>query len=297
MQWFINRLNEGYVLVRNPFNYNQVSRIRLDDKVLDFIVFWTKDPTELVNRAEELRDYKYYVQVTINPYNTVIERNVPRKDKIIDSFIRLSKLIGRERVIWRYDPIILNRDMDVEYHYKYFEKLVARLCDYTEKCIISFIDFYPKIEKNMRKLDCRDITRDEMYIIGERFSAIARKYGISIQTCSEEVDLSSYGIGRSKCIDDQLISRILGQTLALPKDKNQRDVCGCVESVDIGAYNTCKHGCLYCYANYSEASEINNIKKHDMNSPMLIGNVEAKDKITDRRVESILAKQLNFFDL
>ncbi|WP_425448846.1 DUF1848 domain-containing protein [Dethiothermospora halolimnae] len=295
--WFFNRLKEGYVLVRNPMNYRQVSKIKLTPEVIDCIVFWTKDPTNIIKNLDKLNKYNYYFQVTINPYDKKIEKNVPMKKNIIKSFKFLSEKIGREKVIWRYDPILLTKDIDIAYHEKYFEVLASRLYGYTDKCVISFIDLYTKIKRNMKYINQEDINYEKMLFIGEKLSKIASKYNITIESCSEKINLSRVGINHGKCIDGELISRIVNQKLEIKKDKNQRELCGCIASIDIGTYNTCDYGCLYCYANFSDKSIKNNILKHDINSPMLIGNLESKDKITDRKIKTYIDNQISFSNM
>lgn len=288
LDWFFNRIKEGFVLVRNPMNYHQVSKVSLSPKVIECIVFWTKDPRKIINRLDELKDYKYYFQVTITPYGDKIERNIRNKEEIIESFKRLSEKIGKEKVIWRYDPIILSKDLTIEYHIKNFESLASRLSDYTNICTISFLDIYRKTERNMKTFNPIDMNNEIMLEIGSKFVKIAEHYNLKINTCSEKIDLSSVGIDHAKCIDDNLIAEITGYTLNIGKDKNQRDVCGCVTSIDIGAYNTCRHECLYCYANFSDTAVKNNIIKHDKNSPFLIGCEMEGDKLTVRKMESYI---------
>ncbi len=140
--WFFNRIKEGYVCVRNPMNIHQVSKISLSSNVVDGFVFWTKNPIPMMNRLNDLSDYKYYFQFTVNSYGKDIEANIPNKnDVIIPAFKRLSDLIGPERVIWRYDPILLTQQYSVEYHAKYFEEIAKRLSGYTHKCVICFVDY------------------------------------------------------------------------------------------------------------------------------------------------------------
>lgn len=294
-EWFFNRLKEGYVLVRNPINYNQISKIILNPKIIDCIVFWTKDPRKILKKIDLLEGYNYYFQVTINPYDNHIERNVASKSEIMDSFIKLSGLIGRKKVIWRYDPILLTDQIDINFHKKNFEKIASKLGKYTDRCIISFVDLYSKTERNMKSLNIKPLDEDLIIEISKIISEIASKYNIKVETCSESINLSKFGIKHGKCIDDSLISEIVGEEIILKKDKNQREVCGCVASIDIGAYNTCLNGCLYCYANFSDVAVKNNIKKHDINSPLLIGNLEPGDKITERKMESYRENQLNIF--
>ncbi|MDR7870710.1 MAG: DUF1848 domain-containing protein [Tissierellaceae bacterium] len=297
-EWFFNRLNEGFVLVRNPMNYHQVSKIELSPSLIDCIVFWTKDPTKIIRRLNELRSYNYYFQVTITPYNKDIETNVQDKDQIINSFIELSQLIGRERVVWRYDPIMLTNKLTVNYHKENYERIASKLAGYTDLCIISFIDLYRKTERNMKHINPESIPNYTMVQLGESLSKIASKYNLALKTCSEEIDLSSVAINHAKCIDDKLISKIVGQDLDINKDKSQRDICGCISSIDIGAYNTCKNGCLYCYANFSDKTVRNNVMNHDVNSPFLVGNIELGDVIYERKMVSYKREyvQSTFFD-
>lgn len=284
-EWFFNRIREGHVLVRNPMNYNQVSRVSLDPNLIDCIVFWTKDPLNMLMRLDELQDYKYYFQITITPYDNRMEGNIRNKEDIIDSFKLLSRKIGKEKLIWRYDPIILSDDITIDYHLEQFEKYAEKLSGYTDLCIISFLDLYRNTEINMKSIGPSVIRKEDMLFIGEELSKIARIHNMRIETCSEDIDLSSIGIEHSKCIDDDLVSRIVGQKLDIRKDKNQREICGCVSSIDIGAYNTCKHGCLYCYANFNTATVITNARKHNKDSPFLCGDLEENDKITDRKMK------------
>lgn len=289
--WFFNRLDEGYVLVRNPMNSHQVGKVILSPSVIDCIVFWTKDPAPMLNKLSLLSDYKYYFQVTINAYDKKIERNVPSKHSVIEAFIKLSNMIGKEKVIWRYDPIILTDKTNMEYHFKYFDLLASKLERYTNRCVISFVDFYQKSKRNMSHITMHPIDDLTMMAIGSKLVEIAHKHSINIETCSEEVDLLSPGIKQSKCIDDGLISEIIGKRIRVEKDKNQRDTCGCVESIDIGAYNSCKHGCLYCYANFSDTTVKNNTLKHDPKSPLLIGEIRPEDTIIDKKMKSYLRYQ------
>lgn len=295
--WFFNRLEEGYVLVRNPMNYYQVSKIQLTPNLIDCIVFWTKDPTNMLHRLNELKNYRYYFQITITGYDNTIERNVRAKEEVIEAFKTLSQTLGKNRVIWRYDPIIISPSIDLEFHKKNFTELVTTLSGYTERCIISFVDMYSKTERNMKHVEAKTIMAEDMRAIGKELSAIGSTHGLNIETCSEQVDLSSVGIEHAKCIDDRLISEIIGHKLNIDKDKNQRDICGCVSSIDIGAYNTCQHGCSYCYANFSEVAVKNNITNHNINSPFLIGHSEPDDKITDRKMQSYIDPQVSILDL
>lgn len=294
-QWFFNRIKDGYVLVRNPMNAHQISKISLSPDVVDGIVFWTKNPIPMLGRLDELKDYTYYFQFTLNSYGQDIESHVPNKQNVtIPAFQKLSDSIGPEKVIWRYDPIFLSDKYSPEYHIRYFEKLAKILHPYTKKCTFSFIDIYRNTEKNVKSLDIHPFSVEQQKYIAKNLADIAHSYGLQIDTCAEGIDLEQYGIQHARCIDDRLLSELIGCPLKVGKDKNQRLECGCIESIDIGTYNTCRNGCLYCYANYSQKSVQTNSQKHNPNSPLLFGEVGNDDKITERKMHSLLSPQIGF---
>jgi len=290
--WFFNRLNDGFVYVRNPINKNHISKVSLLPEHVDCFVFWTKNPEPFIKRLSELSEYKFYFQFTLNSYSKDLEPGVARKREIIDTFINLSQKIGKEKVIWRYDPILLSEKYTIEYHIKYFNSLAERLHPYTEKCVISFIDLYKKCERNLKNTTVKEIPEEKINILSQKLKDITLKYNISLETCAENVELASLGIGHNRCVDNVLIERILKKQIKVSKDKNQRDECGCVESIDIGAYNTCKHGCLYCYANFNHQMVTDNWNKHSTSSPLLFGEVGENDKVVERKAKSIITKTL-----
>ena len=263
-KWFMQRLKEQYVLVRNPFNANLVSCIPLSPSHIDAIVFWTKNSLPFHKYLKDIDNmgYKYYFQYTITPYK--------------------STLIGKEKVILRYDPIVLTSSYTIDYHIKAFEKLCNHLKDYTNKIIISFLDYYNNTSKNMQSHNVFNITTDDMHKLAEKFSSIAKSHNITLESCAEKIDLEKYNINHGKCIDDELIEKITGAKIKAPKD-NQREACGCIKCIDIGEYNSCIHNCLYCYANVNKDSAYKNYKLHNPLSPLLIGNIDyEKDKIVER---------------
>jgi DNA repair photolyase len=294
-EWFLNRIKEKFVYVRNPMNIHQISKISLKPDVVDCIVFWTKNPKPMLDKLELLKEYFYYFQFTLNPYEREIEPNLPFKDEIINTFKNLSDKIGPEKIIWRYDPILLNNKYSITYHIDNFEKLAGILKGYTEKIIFSFIDFYKRITENIRMINANKITIDEKNIVAEKFSQIARENNLSIDTCAEDIDFSKYGIAPARCIDDRLIAKITGYDLITEKDKSQRSVCGCVKSIDIGEYSSCSSGCIYCYANYSHNIVTKNVEKHYCLSPLLIGNINFDDIIKERAVTGNKAFQSELF--
>ena len=297
--WFFNRIKEKYVYVRNPMNISQVSKINLSAEFVDCIVFWSKNPEPMIDKLDLLKNYKYYFQFTLTSYGADIEKNIPSKrEKIFDTFKKLSDKIGDKKVIWRYDPIIITDKYSLGYHKKYFEKIAKTLSGYTEKCIISFMDIYSKVKRNMKEIKFYDINKDNELImeLSKYISEVGKDCNIRIETCAEEIELKDFGIGHAKCIDDKLISEIIGYDIKTKKDKNQRLPCGCIESFDIGAYNTCLSKCVYCYANYSEDKIKEMVKKDDKNSPILCGNISNSDKIVNKK-PYILKKEQAIFDL
>jgi DNA repair photolyase len=294
-EWFLNRIKEKSVYVRNPMNMRQISKISLEPDVVDCIVFWTKNPKPLLDKLQLLKEYFYYFQFTLNPYAQEIEPKLPCKNEIIDTFKKLSDKIGLEKVIWRYDPILINKKYSLTYHIDNFGKLFGILNGYTEKVIFSFIDFYKRITNNIKLINANEITTEEKNIIAEKFSQIAKRNNFSIDTCAEDIDLSKYGIAHARCIDDRLIAKITGSNFTAEEDKNQRLECGCVKSADIGEYSSCSNGCIYCYANYSQALVKENIKKHNCLSPLLIGDVNSGDIIKEKEAVSNKMLQSEFF--
>ena len=286
-EWFMERLRQKYVLVRNPFNAHSISRIPLTPDNVDAIVFWTKNSKPIHRYLDEIDElgYKYYFQYTITPYKNDLEEKVQDKKEIVETFKKLSEKTGSEKVILRYDPVILSDNYTIDFHKKAFARLCDLLAPYTKKIIFSFLDDYKKISKNIKQLNIKEISEEEMYIIAENFSSIAKDNGLIIESCAEQIDLERFGINHGKCIDNELIEKITGYKISAGKD-NQRNACGCVKCIDIGEYNTCMHKCLYCYANINKDAVFKNYKLHDKKSPLLIGYVdEIKDKITDRNIK------------
>lgn len=292
-KWFFNRIKEQYVLVRNPMNARQISKISLDPDVVDGIVFWTKNPIPMLDKLDMLQNYMYYFQFTLNSYGQDVEPHVPSKQNhIVPAFQKLSDLIGPERVIWRYDPIFFNEKYSSEYHVRYFEKLAKILHPYTKKCTISFIDLYRNTQKNIDGLKLQSISIEQQKQLAQNLSEIAHGYGLKMDTCAEGIELEPYGIQHARCIDDRLLGKLLNCPLKVGKDKNQRLECGCIESLDIGAYNTCRNGCLYCYANYSQKSVATNSTRHNPESALIFGEVGPEDKIIERKMQSFKSMQL-----
>lgn len=280
-KWFINRIREGYVLNKNPFNAKQIKRIALTPYQIDAIIFWTRNPKPLMKYLDELNElgFNYYFQYTITGYPRELEKNTPHPMKAIETFIELSDKIGKERVIWRYDPIIFTEYTDFDEHIRLFDKISKYLENKTDKVVISFADPYRKITKKLEAVKYQDIleNKKKLYELVKIMSDIAISRNMIVESCSEEIDLDYCNIKHGKCIDDDLIENLFKINLNIGKDKNQRKECGCVQSVDIGIYNTCSHGCTYCYATFSDTLVEKNKLLHDPNSPILIGKIEDLD--------------------
>lgn len=276
-KWFINRYREGYVDVRNPFYNKQVSRIYFKD--VDGIVFCTKNPIPIIPYLKEI-EKPILFHITLTPYNKDIEPNVIDKNKIIDSIKDISKIIGIDNIYIRYDPILINDKYTVDYHIKAFDKLCSRLDGYVKHIIISFIDEYKNVKKNINELKLRELTEEDYKKIGINFSNSAKNHNMTVQTCFEENNLVEYGFIKRDCIDGNLAFRLTGKTNF---KKWKARGCGCIEMVDIGSYNCCSHFCKYCYANYDEDKVIKNINIHNPNSSMILGELEKTDIIKVRK--------------
>lgn len=271
-EWFMRRLQEGYVVVRNPMNHRHIRRVELAPDKVSGIVFWTKNPKPFLKYLPQLdaMGYVYYFQFTLNPYSKEIEGGLPALTERVETFQHLAERLGPKRVVWRYDPIILGSGLTVEWHMAQYSSLAQKLQGCTERCVISFLDFYTKTLRSTRHLGLRPITSDEMHACGRFIGDVAKAHGIAVYACCEAVDLTAYAISRASCIDADLIAEIAGVPVEAPRDQGQRPGCGCASSIDVGVYNTCLHQCAYCYANTSAKAVRENARRHDPNSPLLI---------------------------
>lgn len=301
-KWFMNRIQEGYYVKVNPFNVKQKKIVSLAPEDVTCIVFWTKNPKPLMQQLNKLDKlgYYYYFQFTLNDYPKELEPFLPSVTSRISIFKELSHTIGRNKVVWRYDPIILSNKTNVDYHINKFSQLAESLNGYTNRVVISFVDMYGKTKNKFRHLEEKyglnfyDILSQEneqnFIRLAQSFSKVAKENNMEIQTCAEKINLDPFGIRHGACIDSKIINEIISEEQnALKKDKNQRNECLCVTSEEMGSYDTCKFHCSYCYAVRSEKTVKNTVKKYDPNSPLLIGQFEEKEKID-------LTYQLKLFD-
>ena len=291
-EWFLNRIREGYVLVRNPYQFSQVTRYSLSPDVVDLIAFCTKNPAPMLPHMDALKDYGQYWFVTITPYGKDIEPYVPYKEAVMEDFQKLSELVGVDRIGWRYDPIVLDDWHSMEWHISQFESMAKTLSGYTKTCVISFIDLYKKVERNFP--EARNVPPKDKIAIGKELIQIAAQYGMMVRPCAEGQELAAYGADCSGCMTIQTFETALHASLDVPKKyqnlKNRN--CGCMLTADIGAYDTCAHLCRYCYANSNLALVRENRKKHDPNSPFLIGHAMPGDVIHEAEQRSWIDRQL-----
>lgn len=293
-KWLINRIEEGYVLVRNPYNSSQVTRYNLNPDVVDCIEFCTKNPKPMLKYLDKIDKYRQYWFVTITPYGKNIEPNVPRKEEVIESFKKLSKHVGINSISWRYDPIFIGEGFDVEKHIYEFQKMSSELKGYTNSCTISFLDLYEKVKRNAKGL--KPPTREEEIKIAKAFSRIGKENDMVIHGCCENDFLIEYGIDCDGCMSQKILEKSIGSKIKLPSGRTIRKQCNCILGNDIGAYDTCMHLCKYCYANTDAMLVKENVKKHDDNSPFLIGEKRIDDKITQAKQKSWIVEneQLSF---
>lgn len=282
MKWFINRLKTGWLLVRNPCNPTQLSRVPLNPAEVRCIAFWSKNPEPLAAHLESLRPYCFFLQFTLNPYGGEMESGLPELARRLETFRLLADAIGRERVIWRYSPVILSERYSAGFHVDNFGRLAEALSGFTEECKLSFLDVYPKIAARMRALRVTSESPVQLFALARQLAALAHAGGIRVSSCGDP-NLESAGITASACIDPRLIERLTGLPIVPKKDRGQREACRCTESVDVGTYQTCLNGCAYCYANHSHAAALRRAQKYDPESPLLCDSVKPGDTVRERR--------------
>lgn len=289
-EWLLNRFREGYVLTRNPMFPNKVTRYELCPETVDCVVFCSKNYAPLLPHIDEIKNrFHIYCHYTITAYGKDVEPGVPDIETSIETLKKLSKAVGRQRISWRYDPILLTETYTIERHIKTFEAMAERLSGHIDRCIFSFVELYKKLKYNMPEII--PMTEKDKDILAQNLGAIAKKYGMTIQTCGTNGDFSRYGIASSGCLTLDIIGRANNIAFRNLKHKGMREGCHCIESRDIGAYDTCPNGCRYCYANQSPQKALENYRRHDPNSPLLLGSLGPDDVVTAGSQKSFLVKK------
>ena len=286
-EWLLNRFSEGYVLSRNPLFPNKVTRYELTPDKVDCVVFCSKDYRPILPRLHEITDrFNTYFHYTITAYGRDVEPGVPSIDESIDTLVELSGIVGGQRVAWRYDPVLLTDKYTVETHLETFESMAERLHPHIDRCIFSFVEMYRKLERNMPEiLPLGDEDKDEL---ARGLGGIAKRLGMTIQTCGTNGDYTRYGILKSGCMTLDILGRANGMEFRDLKHRGMREGCHCIESRDIGAYDTCLNGCRYCYANTNPDKALENVLLHDPKSPLILGYLRPEDTVVQGAQRSFL---------
>ena len=295
-KWLLKRFEEGYVYTRNPLFPNKVTRYELSPDKIDAVLFCSKNYAPILPRLREITDqYRTYFHYTITAYGRDIEPGVPSVEESIRTLIELEKIVGRGRIAWRYDPVLLTDTYTVERHLETFAYMAEQLAPHIDRCIFSFVEMYKKLETNMPELV--PLTEDDKQHLAEGLGATAAKYGMRIQTCGTNGEYSRYGIRSSGCATLEILGRANGCEFKDIKHKGMREGCHCIESRDIGAYDTCLNGCKYCYANKSPQKARENYKLHDPASPLLIGHLDKDDVVIQGNQKSFLLSDVRRYSL
>lgn len=257
---------------------------------IDCVVFCSKNYKPILSRLHEITDkFNTYFYYTITAYGTDIEPGVPSINESIETLMALSTQVGKKRVAWRYDPVLLTDVYTIERHLQTFERAARIISPYIDRCIFSFVEMYKKLKTNMPELI--PLTEQDKEQIAEGLGAIAKKYGIFLQTCGTNGDYSRYGIHKSGCMTLDILGKSNGIEFKNLKHKGMREGCHCIESRDIGAYDTCMNGCKYCYANKTPRKAFENFKFHNPMSPLLLGELKPEDTVIRGVQKSFMIKK------
>lgn len=288
-KWLLKRFEEGYVYSRNPLFPNKVTRYELTPDRVDCVVFCSKNYKPILPYITQITDrFHTYFHYTITAYGMDVESGVPSIEESLDTLITLSQLVGKQKVAWRYDPVLLTEKYTIQTHLESFEHMAKKLSPHIDRCIFSFVEMYKKLEYNMPELI--PLTDADKQQLAEGLGRIAAKYGLYIQTCGTNGDFQEYGIHPSGCMTLEIFGGANGILFRDLKHKGMRQGCHCIESRDIGAYDTCMNGCKYCYANKRTEKAFENFKYHDPDSPLLLGHLKDTDTVQVGSQKSYLIK-------
>lgn len=288
-EWLLERLRTGEVLVPYLRDPSKLGHVELHPDKVDCIVFWTKNAEPLLDKLVVIDSlgFNYYFSFTITGYGCDIEQRVPPTDKAIDTFLRLSDRLGQKRVDWRYDPIMIDANHSLTWHSEAFESICRKLQGATERCIINFIKSYRHLPQVSEVDD--DLVRN----LAGRLAEIAASYEIPLYCCTEARNLEGLGIEFSSCIDKSKIEELCAYPITAKKDPGQPKTCRCIQSIDIGMYDSCHHGCNYCYAIANQKKLTQNIEGHKRESLTLIDVPLEGVTIVDRSGSSLRRAQLS----
>ena len=286
-RWLLKRFEEGYVLSRNPLFQHKVTRYELTPDQVDCVVFCSKNYAPILPHINSITErFHTYFHYTITAYGKEIEPGVPGIDESMATLAKLSEVVGANRIAWRYDPVLLTSEYTVRRHLETFERMASFLSGHIDRCIFSFVEMYRKLQTNMPELI--PLTEKDKEELAAGLGAIAAKYKIPIQTCGTNGDYTSYGISSSGCMTLNILGQANGVQFRNLKHQGMRQGCHCIESRDIGAYDTCLNGCKYCYANTNRQKARENYKLHDPDSPLLLGHLRPSDTVQQGMQRSFL---------
>ena len=285
--WLLKRFKEGFVYSRNPLFPNIITRYELNPNIVDCVVFCSKNYEPILDRLTEITDkFNTYFHYTITAYGRDIEPNVPTIDESIEILIKLSKIVGKQRIAWRYDPILLTKKYTKQIHYNTFDYMSKRLSPHIDRCIFSFVDMYKKLETNMPEIII--LNNNDKIEIAKNIGSIAKKHNMIIQTCATIEDFKQFGILQSGCMTSEILGNANNITFKKVRHSGNRQGCKCIENRNIGDYDTCPNGCKYCYANKNPQIAQENYKKHNPNDLMILGNLKPTDEIQQSNQKSYL---------
>lgn len=288
-EWLMNRIKEGFAYSRNPLFENNISKISLKPEDIDCLMFCSKNYRPMLKEFKEINEkYKIICHYTITAYDKDVEPNVPSIDNSIKTLIELSNIIGKRKVLWRYDPILLTEKYTIEKHLETFEYMAKQIAPYVQRCIFSFVEMYKKLEYNMPEIIA--LSKENEIRLLKGIGEISKKYNLYTQTCGSDLNNEKYGIHLSGCTTPEILEEANNVRYKRIKAKPMRKGCHCIPSRDIGAYDTCLNGCKYCYANKRPDLAKKNVKLHDKNSPILLGYIKKTDKITEARRNSLIVE-------
>lgn len=286
-EWLLNRFKAGFVYSRNPFFPEKVTKYELTPDKVDCVVFCSKNYEPILNRLNEITDkFNTYFYYTITAYDSDIEPRVPTIEKSIETLLKLEEITSAKRIAWRYDPVLLTDKYTIDYHLETFENMSKQLSGHIDRCIFSFVEMYKKLKTNMPEIT--ELSNTEKTELAKGLGRIAEKYNIIIQTCATDIDYTRFGIQPSGCMTLDILGKANNIRFKKLKHNGMRKNCKCIETRDIGAYDTCPNGCKYCYANSTPQKAIENYKKHNPNSPILFGKINATDIIQQGNQKSFL---------
>jgi hypothetical protein len=274
-QWFMARLSAGFARTVNPYG-GQIHEVPLGRADVDGFVFWTRNADPFMGSLREInrQGYPFVVQFTVTGYPKPLERSVIDAERAIGQIREIAAAFGPHCAVWRYDPILSSDLTPPEWHLKNFADIARRLTGAVDEVVVSFVEIYRKTKRNLDTaartsgFAWHELGGDEKHTLVAALLELARAHGIRLSLCTQPACCVD-GADTARCIDAARLSAVAGREITA-RTKGNRPGCLCAESRDIGAYDTCPHGCVYCYAVNSRAATLRNRRAHDPASAFLI---------------------------